>query len=277
VTAEPFHVRAAGAVLHGTRWAGGTPAVVLLHAGVCDRRSWGEVAGRLSPGHTVIAYDRRGFGETAPASGPFSHVADLFAVLDAAGVGPAWLAGSSAGGRVALDAALLEPDRVAGLVLFSPSVSGAPEPAQHDAATERLGELAEAAAAAGDLDEVNRLETWIWLDGPAAPQGRVSGPARDLALAMNAIVLRNSDPESAGGSPVDAWSQLEKVTMPVTVACGDLDLPYLAGRCEQLATRLPAGQHRVLPGTAHLPNLEQPGLAASVITEAIAVQGGAAA
>jgi hypothetical protein len=38
--------------------------VVLLHAGVCDRRSWYEVADRLDGIGTVVAYDRRG-SETA--------------------------------------------------------------------------------------------------------------------------------------------------------------------------------------------------------------------
>ena len=271
---ETFQVRVPDAVLHGTRWAGGGPAVVLLHAGVCDRRSWDEVGGRLGPAHAVIAYDRRGFGETEPSSSPFSHAGDLLAVLDAVTAGPVWLVGSSAGGRVAIDTALLAPDRVAGLVLIAPAVSGAPQPGQYDADTQRLGDLLDAAMTAGDPDEANRLETWIWLDGPASPEGRVSGPARDLALAMNAIVLRNEDPENAGGSTADAWSQLGKINVPVTVACGDLDVPYLIERSEQLAALLPAGRGRVLPGTAHLPYLEQPDLVARVITEAINHPGG---
>lgn len=270
VSGEIFQVRVPDAVLHGTRWAGDGPAVVLLHAGVCDRRSWVEVGDRLSPAHAVIAYDRRGFGATEPSATPFSHAGDLLAVLDAGAAGPVWLVGSSAGGRVAVDTALLVPERVAGLVLIAPAVSGAPQPGQYDADTQRLGDLLDAAMAAGDLGEANRLETWIWLDGPASPEGRVSGPARDLALAMNAIVLRNEDPENAGAAAADAWSQLGRIDVPVTVACGDLDVPYLVDSSEQLAALLPAGRSRVLPGTAHLPYLEQPGLVARVIAEAIA-------
>jgi len=269
VTREIFRVRVDDAVLYGTRWSGASPPVVLLHAGVCDRRSWDAVGDQLSPAHAVIAYDRRGFGDTQPSSGAFSHVDDLIAVLDAVTDGPAWLVGSSAGGRVAIDAVLLAPQRVTGLVLFAPSVSGAPQPAQYDAASQRLSDLDDAAIAAGDLNEANRLETWVWLDGPASPEGRVSGPARDLALAMNAIVQRNADPEGAGASSVDAWNQLGQINVPVTVAWGDLDLPFLVNRSEQLAARLPNGHGRVLPGTAHLPYLERPDLVTQVITEAI--------
>jgi pimeloyl-ACP methyl ester carboxylesterase len=94
------------------------------------------------------------------------------------------------GGELALDLALRAPDRVAGLILLAPAVSGAPEPSL-DPDTQRLSDLIDQALAAGDLDELNRLETWLWLDGPSSREGRVGDPARALALAMNAIVIAN--------------------------------------------------------------------------------------
>lgn len=74
--------------LIGERWPGPDPAVVLLHAGVTDRRSWHAVAACLDGQATVISYDRRGFGETAPSTETFSHVEDLLAVLDEVTDGP---------------------------------------------------------------------------------------------------------------------------------------------------------------------------------------------
>jgi pimeloyl-ACP methyl ester carboxylesterase len=167
---------------------------VLLHEGVADRRGWAEVAGLLAPELTVVAYDRRGYGQTPPSAEPFSHLDDLLAVIGHAGVGPVWLAGASAGGGLALDAALVAPHRVAGLVVMGTAVSGAPEP-ELDAATKRFEPLLEKAYAARDADEINRLETWLWLDGPGQPEGRVSGAARKLAIDMNAIIIGNGAPE----------------------------------------------------------------------------------
>jgi pimeloyl-ACP methyl ester carboxylesterase len=269
---EQIVVSRPGCELIGERWAGPGPVVVLLHEGVTDRRGWAEVARQLSGTATVVAYDRRAFGESAPSTESFTHVEDVLAVLDQVapdqpGDGRAWLVGASAGGGVALDAALVAPSRVAGLVLFAPAVSGAPEP-EFDDATRRLGELYDKAEAAGDKAELNRLETWIWLDGPGEPEGRVSGPARELALDMNGIVLRNDVPEDAGASGVDAWSRLSEVTVLVTVACGDLDASFLVSSSRELAERLPQGRHRVLPGVAHMPFLEQPGLVAAIIEDA---------
>src|SRR5215208_8392947 len=96
---------------------------------ICDRRSWREVGALLAAaGRDVVAYDRRGFGEVPQPDAPFRHVDDLLAVLDAISPdAPAWLVGSSMGGGVALDAALEAPERVAGLVLVAPAVSGDPE------------------------------------------------------------------------------------------------------------------------------------------------------
>ena len=100
------------------------------------------------------------------------------------------------GGALALDAALAAPERVAGLVLIAPAVSGQPEPGrQLDADTMRIIGPLIAAGEAGDIDEQLRLHAWLWLDGPTSPERRVGGPARDLALAMNERIVRNDVPD----------------------------------------------------------------------------------
>jgi pimeloyl-ACP methyl ester carboxylesterase len=266
---ERFALAREGCDLTGERWPGGAPLVVLLHEGVSDRRGWREVAGLLASRVTVVAYDRRGYGESAVSTTSFTHVDDVLAVLDREQAGQAWLVGASAGGGLALDTALVAPDRVAGLVLFGTAVSGAPEP-ELDPDTQRFEPLLDAAIAAGDLVEQNRLETWLWLDGPAQPEGRVGGEARALALDMNAIILRNGDREDEGGSGVDAWSRLDEVQVPVTLACGDLDVPFLVARSRELADRLPRARYRALPGMAHQPYLEDPGRVAGLLLDALA-------
>jgi pimeloyl-ACP methyl ester carboxylesterase len=269
VPSEKFNVERGTATLAAERWAGNGQPVVLLHAGVADRRSWKGVAEALQPNHSVVAYDMRGYGETTAVTYGFTHLDDLRAVLDEVATGPVWLVGSSMGGELAIDAALSDPDRVAGLVLFAPSVSGAPEPMDFDEHTERLVNLWEAAQTSGDLDEINRIEMWLWLDGPSAPEGRVTGAARRLAIEMNAVALKNEIPEESGKSGLAAWSRLEEITVPVTVACGDLDLPFVVSRSKELSDWLPDSKHHVLPGMAHLPYLENPDLVAELISSAV--------
>src|SRR3954467_11137525 len=250
MTYESLEIGAGGTTLVGDRWNGAGATIALLHAGVCDRRSWREVGARLgAAGRDVVAYDRRGFGDVAPASAPFRHVDDLVAVLDAVSPGvPAWLVGSSMGGQVALDTALEAPERVAGLVLLAPAISG--DPGLDDevvvAATNGLAEAIDAAWTAGAEEECNRLEVRLWLDGPAGPDGRGSGPPRELAPERNGLVIANGEPEpeADGAGGLDAASRVHEITVPAIVACGELDVVLQVRRRAGLADALATPTHR---------------------------------
>jgi pimeloyl-ACP methyl ester carboxylesterase len=270
---EPLNVPVGKAHLAGLqRPGGGAPPLVFLHAGIADHRSWLGVLDLLPPDTGVVAYDRRGFG-TSTTSGPEAHdqVVDLMAVLDAAGADRVVLVGNSMGGLVALDATLAHPDRVAALVLVAPAVSGAPETEEADLAPEEAAIWAtlEAADAAGDLQALNEGEIRIWVDGPLAPEGRVGGEARVLALDMNRIALAADSP---GHEPVvtDAWSKLGELTCPALVLVGDLDLAHLQQRCAALAELIPGAELVVMPGAAHLPALEQPAVFAGLLRDFLA-------
>jgi pimeloyl-ACP methyl ester carboxylesterase len=272
VTYQRVEFAVGSATLVGDRWMGAGPTIALLHAGVCDRRCWREVGARLgAAGRDVVAYDRRGFGEVPPAGAPFRHVEDLLSVLDAVSPdAPVWLVGSSMGGEVALDAALEAPERVAGLVLLAPAVSGDPELDEdaYNAATDGLAGAIDAAWTAGDLEACNRLEVRLWLDGPAGPEGRVSGPPRELALDMNRIVIANGESDADGAGGLDAASRVHEVAIPAIVACGELDISMKLRRSTELAEALPNATYRGLPGRAHLPYMEAPDEVAALITAA---------
>ena len=274
MTYESVEIAAGGATLIGDRWNGAGATIALLHAGVCDRRCWREVGARLgAAGRDIVAYDRRGFGDVPPAGGPFRHVDDLLAVLDAVSPdAPACVVGSSMGGGVALDAALEAPERVAGLVLLAPAISGDPGPDEEafNAATDGLAGAIDAAFTAGALDECNRLEVRLWLDGPAGPDGRVTGPPRELALDMNRIVIANGEPEADGASRLDAASRVHEIAIPAVVACGELDIAFQVRRSAELADALPNATYRSLPDRAHLPYLEAPDeIAALIMAEVV--------
>jgi pimeloyl-ACP methyl ester carboxylesterase len=180
------------------------------------------------------------------------------------------------GGGVALDAALEAPDRVAGLVLIAPTISGDPEPDENAyiAATNGLAEAIDTAWNAGEQETCNRLEIHLWLDGPAGPEGRVTGPARELALAMNRIVIANGESGPDGASGLDAASRLHEITTPATIACGELDISLKLRRSTEIADTLPTGTYRSLPGRAHLPYLEAPDEIAALITACCSSSGG---
>ena len=82
---------------------GAGPALVLAHAGVCDRRSWDDLVAPLAAGHRVVRLDFRGFGETELPPERFSHRDDLAAVIGHAEAAPAVLVGASMGAAAAVD------------------------------------------------------------------------------------------------------------------------------------------------------------------------------
>ena len=233
----------------------GGHGVLLIHAGVTDRRSWHHVVERLRSRHRCVAYDMRGFGETTyePEDG-FSTAGDALAVLEAAGLETPIVVACSMGGQAAVDLALANPERVSGLVLIGSAIRGAPYPEEEGALPEVYGKL-EAAEAAGDLDEVNRLEAWLWLDGPSAPEGRVGGAARQLFLEMNGRALRAPEP-GAEAEPPPAWPRLGEIAVPTLVMVGRLDEQGLQQIDEQAAGTIPGARFRALEGVAHLPHLE---------------------
>ncbi len=107
--------------------SGTGPAIVLLH-GVTATRRYVVMGSRTleRSGHRVIAYDARGHGRSSPAPTPDAYgyellAADLRAVLDAAGVRRALLAGASMGAHTAVRFALEHPERVAALAIITPA------------------------------------------------------------------------------------------------------------------------------------------------------------
>src|SRR3984893_2004314 len=140
-----------GAVRLDAEAAGHGVPVVLLH-GLTPTRRYVVMGSRSleRSGHRVIAYDARGHGRSSPA--PDSHAygygelgGELEAVLDAAGVRDAVLAGASMGAHTAVRFALAHPERVSALALITPSFDPASvregaELARWDALAEGLRE-----------------------------------------------------------------------------------------------------------------------------------------
>src|SRR4030095_9551125 len=62
--------------------AGKGPAVVLVHGGLVDSRLWNDQMKALANHPRVVRYDLRGFGRSAAAPQPFSHIEDLRALMD---------------------------------------------------------------------------------------------------------------------------------------------------------------------------------------------------
>jgi len=234
--------------------------LVLLHAGICDRRMWDEQMPALAEHFRVLRYDQRGYGQTRIPLGPFSHQADLEGLLAALGVERAHLLGCSRGGSLALDFALAHPERMAGLVLVCSSASGY-QPAQPVPQSAQVPALI-AAFEAGDLARAAELEVQVWVDGPQRTPDQVDAAVRARVYAMDLQAMRievaSQGQEHELKPEPPATGRLGEVRGPTLVIIGDQDAPISLSSGEALAAGIPGAQRVVMAGTAHLPNMEQP-------------------
>ena len=237
---------------------GGVP-VVLVHAGVADRRMWEPQWPALTDRHDAVRLDLRGFGEsTGRPDGPLSPPDDVLAVLDAEGIGRCHLVGASYGAGVAVEVALTRPAAVASLLLVAPGGSLIPE------ATDDLrafGREENAALADGDLDAAVEANVRCWVDGPGQPADRVAPEVRGLVARMQRRAFELTadwdDVEEAELEP-PALARLAEIDVPTLVLVGDLDLDAIRNAADRVAEGVPNARLVVWEGAAHLPSLERP-------------------
>jgi pimeloyl-ACP methyl ester carboxylesterase len=223
--------------------------VLLLHAGIADRRMWAaQVAALEEAGHRAVAPDLPGFGDTALTPPTVDYVEFAAGLLD----GAAAVVGCSFGGRVALELAAAKPELVTRLVLVAPGL----------ASTEWSGEAQagfaeeEALIESGDLTGAAEQQAKMWL----APDA--SAEVRELTVAMT---VRSYDQQLPFEDEVrsvwpepSAETRIAELDVPTLLVVGDGDLPELRSLAERLARELPDAGLATIEGAGHLPSLERP-------------------
>jgi esterase len=110
----------------GTR--GATPVVIMHGANYFDSYDWIGVAGAIAGDREVVAFDRRGWGESSwSPSKDYSldaHVGDALAVVTHMGWDQVTFMGHSASGRVVISSAANFPNKAARLIVLDSPLGG---------------------------------------------------------------------------------------------------------------------------------------------------------
>jgi len=234
--------------------------VVLLHEGIADRRMWDREFPLLAQHRRAVRYDYRGYGGSPPATGEFSSVRDLKALLEHLKLERPLIVGPSMGGKIALDLALAHPGSVGALLLIAPGYSGmdydhVPGGKATFERDETLSQAAATAWGAGKLEEATEHLRQLWASA-------LTGPALDLFRTM----VRENAPEvfedrsgrfdTREGAP--AAGRLSEVTVPTLILVGDQDNPAMPHCANFLARGIPGARVELVPGADHLLNLSRP-------------------
>lgn len=244
----------------------GTPALVLLHGFGASTFSFEAVMPSLAELGTTLAFDRPAFGLTErPVSdewdgqNPYTIEAQselMVALMDRIGLEEAVLVGHSAGGSVAVLAALRHPERVEALVLVGAAIyeGGTPGwlgPLLRTPQMRRLGPLI-----ARRLGRTGgELLGSAWYDPAAISTATVEGyekPLRvqnwDKALWEHVMASR----------PLELENRLREVRVPVLVITGDSDRIVPPEQSARLAAELTNAKLVTIAGCGHLPQEECP-------------------
>ena len=227
------HRRVGDIELAYTDSGGPGEAVLLVHGAYLSKEVWAEQWAALSAHHRVIAVDLRGHGESTGGIWTF-HLPlvaeDLTSLLTALRVRQVHVCGHALGGMVALQLALVHPDRVRSLVLVDTTASVNATP----------------------LDTVLSHVTW--------PLVALLSIRRQAAVLARAVAPGDPALQHLIRTHVlafDVLPDLPRITCPTLILVGGRH-PVTHGQARRLQQGVTHAELRVVPDAGHFVTLEQP-------------------
>jgi 3-oxoadipate enol-lactonase len=229
--------------LYCTTYGDGTP-LLLVHGLGVSGAVFQPLIPALAARYQVIVPDLRGHGQSRRLPGPDSAArmaADIDNLLDLLGVGPCFALGYASGGAVVQQLAHDHVDRVRGLVLacsYARSAATLREQIESRLRPElfRLigaGGMGRLAAHTG-CPRGTPADTYVFVrDAVATNDGR-----RIASIARSLLAFDSRD-----------W--LHEIACPALVVAGEADTTTPPHHAQELATRLPKAELRMIPHAGH--------------------------
>ncbi|WP_431206576.1 alpha/beta fold hydrolase [Bradyrhizobium betae] len=228
----------------------GTP-LFLFHSLLSDRASFDAIVPELERSFRTVVPELPGFGSSRAVNGGLAAVADRMAeaVVDAAAGVPAIVLGNGYGGFVALQMAIRHPGISSKLILADCGAAFS-EPGR-----EAFRNMAKVSREKG-LEAI----TDVAMRRLFAPDFQAQHPElmrdrREAFLRTDPDVFRSACDALAG---LDLRAELAAVKVPVLVLVGEHDEATPPPMSRELAAGLPHAELKIIPGCAHVPQLQSP-------------------
>lgn len=238
--------------LHVARLASGPgQTIVASHALGLDHRMWSPWARHLEGRHTLLAFDHRGHGRSAPMRGlSMRDLCDEVAEhLPRWSDGPVVFVGLSMGGMVGQGLAIHHPQHVHALVL-------AHTVARYDEVARAAWAARIDAVQAGGLAAVVDAVVQRYLHA----QARASDPA--AVDRLRALLLCQGPDDyvacCAAVAGVNWLDDLSRIRLPTLVLAGALDIGATPAAARLIAQAIGHAQLQVIDDASHLSPWEQP-------------------
>lgn len=231
----------------------------LFHSLLSDRASFDAVVPRLAESFRVLVPELPGFGRSQAVHGGLADVADRLAeMVEEASGGEAIVLGNGYGGFVALQMAIRHPGLAKRLILAD---CGA---AFSEAGREAFRNMAVVAKARGLAAVTDVAMRRLFAPEFQADHPDLMRDRREAFLRTDPQVFRAACDALAG---LDLRSELAKVKVPVLVMVGEHDEATPPPMSQELAALLPDARLETIPGCAHVPQLQAPGLFLDAIAD----------
>jgi 3-oxoadipate enol-lactonase len=232
--------------------AGRGPAMLFVH-GMCGHADvWADQAERLSDRYTCVRYDRRGHSRSARGDAPITttqHADDAAVLIEALGLSPCLVLGSSSGAVIAVDLALRYGGLLRGVVFSEPPLFSLDPDASHVVNGELMPLVDDAMMLGGPRAAVDAFmsfvcaEMWSMLDEDRKNRLRDNAEIGFSDLQSPPLEVRAAD--------------LAAVAVPVLVIAGTTSHPALRSVARRLTAALADARFVEIDG-GHVPYLEHP-------------------
>lgn len=247
-TANGVYAALAGVKLWFTDSGGSGVPIVLLHPNTGNTAIWEKQTGAFAQaGYRVIAYDRRGWGNSVadPASGPQpgSIAGDLDALADHLKIGTFHLLGIAGGGFAAADYAAWRPRRLRSLIIGASTLKIADQ------------EIADFIARIA-IPDIRRHAAHYREVGPSYRGADTEGTERWIEIE------RHSRQPDASEQPLrspNTFAKLASIATPTLVIAADADLLAPPALMRIWAAYLKKHEWAVIHDAGHAMAWEQPG------------------
>ncbi|PAY10712.1 hydrolase [Bradyrhizobium sp. UFLA03-84] len=241
------------------------PPLLLFHSLLSDRASFDAIVPELARSFRTIVPELPGFGRSIAVEGGLAAVADRMAevVRDATEGVPAIVLGNGYGGFVALQMAIRHPTIASKLILADTGAAFS-EPGRE--AFRNMARISREKGLAAITDVAMRRLF--------APDFQAQHPAlmrdrRDAFLRTDLDVFCAACDALAG---LDLRAGLRGMTVPTRVVVGEYDEATPPEMSYELAAGLPRVELRIIPGCAHVPQLQSPRLFLDTIGDFLALK-----
>jgi 3-oxoadipate enol-lactonase len=226
----------------------GTP-LFLLHSLLSDRASFNAIAPELAKSFRVIVPELPGFGRSQAVGGGLAGIADRMAEAVREMGNDAIVLGNGYGGFVALQMAIRHPG-IGSRFVFADCGAAFSEEGRQAFRNMAAASKAKGLAAITDV-AMRRL---------FAPEFQNANPA--LMADRRAAFLRTDEQvfrmACAQLAELDLRPGLHKVKVPALVLVGEQDEATPPPMSHELAAGLPDARLKIIPGCAHVPQLQAP-------------------